>query len=295
MCKVNLVLSVRTMTSIASEQELWRQPYIWRLPAYNAIASAQKKLDSGPALDIIIFTEIFNATPPRQDPQKPSASPAWGSQPTLAGCTARVVSEQQFLRPGGPGPGQVRDAPSSRNRPAVHQRVGGSLRILPAFVLSGPVSVSARWPGGVTSRKARSAQRPQADCRGHGVRPPNPSSRCFAVPCAARTGRQRTVWPLGSSAQHRPATAPPKKTAVIVSTASSVSDALAAAYEELRREFLGSAHGPARGLGMALLLDGGMRAFRQHGRPYRTTTGPATNAPCQLADRDRCVAGRDGA
>jgi hypothetical protein len=27
MCKVNLVLSVRTMTSIASEQELWRQPY----------------------------------------------------------------------------------------------------------------------------------------------------------------------------------------------------------------------------------------------------------------------------
>jgi len=161
MCKVNPVLSVRTMTSIASEQELWRQPYIWRLPAYSAIASAQKKLDSGPALDIIIFTEIFNATPPRQDPQKPSASPAWGSQPTLAGCTARVVSEQQFLRPGGPGPGQVRDAPSSRNRPAVHQRVGGSLRILPAFVLSGPVSVSARWPGGVTSRKARSAQRPQ--------------------------------------------------------------------------------------------------------------------------------------
>lgn len=42
-------------------------------------------------------------------------------------------------------------------------------------------------------------------------------------------------------------------------------------------------------------LDGGMRAFRQHGRPYRTTAGPATNAPRQLADRDRCVAGRDGA
>jgi hypothetical protein len=45
---------------------------------------------------------------------------------------------------------------------------------------------------------------------------------------------------------------------VIVSTATSVSDALVAAYEELRREFLGSAHGPARGLGVALLLDRGM-------------------------------------
>lgn len=45
---------------------------------------------------------------------------------------------------------------------------------------------------------------------------------------------------------------------MIVSTALSVSDALVAAYEELRREFLGSAHGPARGLGMALLLDRGM-------------------------------------
>src|ERR1700674_310877 len=224
MCKVNPVFYVRTMTSIASGQELWQQPLIWNLSASGAITSAQKKLDSGPALDIIIFTGIFDATRPRQDPQTPSAPPARGSQPALAGCTARVVSEQQFLRPGGPGPGQVRDAPSSRNRPAVHQRVGGSLRILPAFVLSGPVCVSARWPGGVASRKARSAQRPQADCRGHGVHPPNPSRRFFAVPCAARTARPRTVWPLGSSAQHRPATAPPKKTAVIVSTAASVSD-----------------------------------------------------------------------
>jgi hypothetical protein len=45
---------------------------------------------------------------------------------------------------------------------------------------------------------------------------------------------------------------------VIVSTAASVSDALVAAYEELRREFLGSTHGPTRGLGLALLLDRGM-------------------------------------
>src|ERR1700689_5246192 len=108
MCKVNPVLNVMTMMSIAGGQDLWSQPFLLGIFAYGAVASAPKKLESGSALDIIIFTGIFDATRSRQDPQTPSAPPARGSQPALAGCTARVVSEQQFFRPGELGPGQAR-------------------------------------------------------------------------------------------------------------------------------------------------------------------------------------------
>jgi hypothetical protein len=97
MCKVNPVANVMTMMSIAGGRKLWPQPCDIVLLAYSAMASAQKKLDNESATDIIIFTGIFDATRSRQDPQTPSAPPARGSQPALAGCTARVVSKQQFL------------------------------------------------------------------------------------------------------------------------------------------------------------------------------------------------------
>jgi len=39
--------------------------------------------------------------------------------------------------------------------------------------------------------------------------------------------------------------------------------ALVAAYEQLRRPFLGPAAGPARGLGLALLVERGLRAWME--------------------------------
>jgi hypothetical protein len=61
-----------------------------------------------------------------------------------------------------------------------------------------------------------------------------------------------------------------KKTAVIpcVARTTSGSEALVAAYEELRREFLGSVHGHARGLGVVLLLERGMPDWMKACAPF---------------------------
>lgn len=72
---------------------------------------------------------------------------------------------------------------------------------------------------------------------------------------------------------------------MIVSTAASVGDALVAAYEELRREFLGSAHGSVRGLGVALLLERGMPDWMEACARFANTTvrtEPQTGHPPTL-------------
>jgi hypothetical protein len=58
---------------------------------------------------------------------------------------------------------------------------------------------------------------------------------------------------------------------VIVFAAAAGSDALVAAYEGLRREFLGSTHGHARGLGAALLLERGMPDWMEACAPFVNT------------------------
>jgi len=257
MCKVNCVISVKPMMSVRVVPLGYFCLLIPILIAYYTLGWAKKKLDSEAERNIIIFTSYYGRFASDQTKIPPpteyaESSPTRRQAPELSG--QRVLRSRRFAA------GQIRNATAGRDRPATRQPGSQGVWLLASLVLSGPGSVSRLRAGRFVAAQTWPPSRAQADARTDAVCDGAPVRRAWAFQSSTGRASSRALRCVHSRAQHRPATAASKKTALTGQPAAvSLSDRrLVAAYEELRSQVL---QGWRRAPGLTLMLTRGFRCW----------------------------------
>lgn len=239
--------------------------HIWPM---QQVSRAQKALDNLLLRCIIILTDGgLETRDPDAGKRSETRSPASTGhfKPTAWRGHRQTVRRGQLFRSQRSRSGQIRDAPPGAERASAGFRGGGRLRVLKAILLPGAVGIRAgrtRRPG---SAQARAQAGAQTDRRSSDLHRRNTSAGPLGSTWRHGALDSPAFWHDRASAKHRArVTAPSKKTPLREPDYKPVNPPdLVANYEQLRRDSTGVSARGHEGLGLALFLRRGMKAWMQ--------------------------------
>ena len=259
MCKVNVVSYVKRKMSIRPARLSSVVSCYVCIMGINSGRCAQKELDIGSIIDIIVFTGGYGRFAQNQTHIPPAAR---RFESATGGRAARKLSRQRVLRSGRLAAGQVRDAAPSRGRQATGQPGRQNVWLLSTLVLSGTDSFSGVWSRRSVATQTGTAIRTQAGAGTDAVCGTTSTRRAGDLHSPTGRANCKALRYLGSPSQHRPSTTASKKTPVSPESAAvRFSDRrLVSAYEELRYQ---AGHGRQQGPGLALMIACGFRSWME--------------------------------